>query len=187
MKAKTTVWSLPPQHQGVGLKHSATTGQCLLRNALKALLETRTGVCQKLNEKIWIHRNLETSNSDRQECMQNQSGGFGEAKIIGGKHLQGWVRVRDFTKKSQKSGQKKKCLVFFLLLNKIFSYSLLFICRFRALIFFLDIGDDVDTGVFLPSYSMDTINQQLSNNDHLWLPFFFGCYLNCSHKPFRKW
>lgn len=49
--------------------------------------------------------------------------------------------------------------------------------------FFLDIGDDdVDTGVFLPSYSMDTINQQLSNNDHLWLPFFFGCYLKCSHK-----
>lgn len=148
MKAKTTVWSLPPQHQGVGLKYSATTGQCLWRNALKALLDTRTGVCQKLKEKIWIHQNLETSNSDRQERTQNQSGGFGEAKIIVGKHLQGWVRVRDFTKYIPK-------------------------CFFSA--------------VFLPSDSMDTINQQLSNNDHLWLPFFFGCYLNCSIKTFRKW
>lgn len=136
MNAKTTVWSLPPQHHGVGLKHSATTGQCLWRNALKALLETRTGVCRKLKEKIWIQQNLETRSNDRQECMKNQSRGFGEAKITGGKHLQGWLRVSEMSQNTlPKSGQKMS-IVFFLLLNKIFSYSLLCICRFREPIFF---------------------------------------------------
>lgn len=43
MRAQTTVCSRPPQHQGVGLKHSATAGQCFWRNTLKASLETRTG------------------------------------------------------------------------------------------------------------------------------------------------
>lgn len=118
--------------------------------------------------------------------MQNQSGGFGEAKIIGGKHLHGWVRVREFTKYIPKK-VVRKCLVFFSFIKQnIFILTALHLLL-QSVYFFLDIGDDdVDTGVFLPSYSMDTINQQLSNNDHLWLPFFFGCYLKCSHKPFRK-
>lgn len=57
IKAQTSVWSRPPQHHGVGLKVSDTTGQCLRRKALKVLLVTRAGAWEEERDKIKGYEN----------------------------------------------------------------------------------------------------------------------------------